>query len=422
MKKSEEELLKNHVCLQPFKHIELFNENATLCCATWLRKDLLYPTKDRETYDYDVWNSEGAQEIRKSVLDGSYKYCDKTLCPHLNTLIKTGKNTGMFARLDKPTLHELKWEGGQQFHFPFTDIDGITVDNKVKVETTPASINFTFDDSCNLRCPSCRLGPIMAKPDEVKKIDKIIDFINNNYAKDCRKIVITGSGDPFASKSFRKFLINFNPEQWPNLNKIYIVSNGILFNKKNWDLMKTVQPYIKDVDISIDAGTKDTYENKTRLGGKWDTLIENLKFIATIRSIELLRISFVVQKDNYKEMSEAAKLVLDIFKDRIARTSLKEHTTLYFGRIAKWDHMTDKDLEEKDVVNPNHPEYNDFLKSLKEVYEYESQIYIQSNLTDGLNTDVDEIVDNTIEETIEEVVEEITTSNETVQVINKTLI
>ena len=25
------------------------------------------------------------------------------------------------------------------------------------------------------------------------------------------------------------------------------------------------QPYVKIVDVSIDAGTKDTYENKTRL-------------------------------------------------------------------------------------------------------------------------------------------------------------
>jgi MoaA/NifB/PqqE/SkfB family radical SAM enzyme len=380
-KKSVEELLKNHVCLQPFKHIELFHENATLCCPTWLRKDLFYPTTDRINYDYDVWNSSTAQEIRKSVSDGSYKYCDKVACPHLNTLIKTGRNTGMFARMDKPTTHEIKYERNQQFHFPFTDVDGITIDGEVIVKSTPGSINFTFDDSCNLRCPSCRVGTIMAKPEEVVKIDKIIDFINNNYAKDCRKITITGSGDPFASKSFRRFLFEFNPNKWQSLKKIYLVTNGILFNQKNWNLLTKVKPYITDVEISIDAGTKDTYENKTRLGGNWDVLIENLKFVSQIKTIKNLRISFIVQKDNYKEMARGAYIISSLFADRIKNSGLHEYTTLYFGRIAQWSHMTEEETFDKDVANPLHPEHEEFKQALLEAYEYTDRIYIQSNLT-----------------------------------------
>lgn len=393
MKKTEEELLKSHVCLQPFRHIEMFHHQASLCCPTWLKKQLWYPTEDGKTFDYDVWNSDAAKEIRESILDGSYRHCDKTLCPHLNTLLKTGKNTGMFARIDEPEVEEVKWEGEQQFHFPFCDTDGVEIDGKPIVGSTPGSLNFTFDDSCNLRCPSCRLGTIMAKPDEVKKIDKIIEFINETYAKDCRKITITGSGDPFASKSFRKFLFEFDPKKWPNLKKIYLVSNGILFNEKNWELMKTVQPYITDVEISIDAGLKDTYENKTRIGGKWETLLENLKFISTIKTIEMLRISFIVQRDNYKEMSDCARLITDIFKDRLSRRRLFENTTLFFGRIAKWDHMTDEDLKEKDVAAESHPRHKEFIYHLREVYKnYSEKIFIQSNLTEKLDKAKDNLI------------------------------
>ena len=32
-----------------------------------------------------------------------------------------------------------------------------------------------------------------------------------------------------------------------------------------WDSMPNVHKYVKSCEISIDAGTKDTYENKTRL-------------------------------------------------------------------------------------------------------------------------------------------------------------
>ena len=49
--------------------------------------------------------------------------------------------------------------------------------------------------------------------------------------------------------------------------------------------MKEVQPFVKTCEVSIDAFTKDTYENKTRIGGKWDILLENLKFITFIKTI-----------------------------------------------------------------------------------------------------------------------------------------
>ena len=43
-----------------------------------------------------------------------------------------------------------------------------------------------------------------------------------------------------------------------------------------WDSMPNVHKYVKSCEISIDAGTKDTYENKTRLGGNWENLMNNL--------------------------------------------------------------------------------------------------------------------------------------------------
>ena len=364
--------------MQPFRHIELFKSSAALCCPTWLKKPIWYEKDENGNFIYDVWNSKTAQEIRESLLDGSYKFCDRNSCPHLNTLLSSGKtDTGIFIPKNET-------------NFPFYDYDGIQIDDTVVVSRTPGSINFTFDDSCNFKCPSCRLDTIMAKPNEVKEIDKIIDFINNDYAKDCKKIVITGSGDPFASKSFRKFLFDFDPNKWPNLKTVYLVSNGKLFNKKNWDMMKNIQPYITQVEISIDAGTKETYENKTRIGGHWETLLDNLKFISTIETIDLLRISFVVQNDNYKEMHTCINLMCDVLKDRLDRIHpSKRKTTVYFGKIDKWNHMTDKDMEEKDITNSNHPNHIDFIKNVKKAYELQDRIHIQSNLTSFINnTDI----------------------------------
>ena len=143
--------------------------------------------------------------------------------------------------------------------------------------------------------------------------------------------------------------------------------------------MKAIQPYVDIVDVSIDAGTKDTYENKTRLGGHWETLLKNLKFISTIKSINFFRISFVVQNDNYKEMELALELVYDIFKHRITDDIDSKKVVMYFGYINQWQHLTDEDMMRMDVSNPKHINHKDFLKYIKKADKWRDRIHIQSN-------------------------------------------
>ena len=47
------------------------------------------------------WTSIPAQNIRKSVLDGTYKYCDHKICPRLNELINTGRKPYLFREIDE---------------------------------------------------------------------------------------------------------------------------------------------------------------------------------------------------------------------------------------------------------------------------------------------------------------------------------
>lgn len=368
--KNKEDILKKFVCIQPFKHIEFFEDHATMCCPTWLETKLWYGKKEDDTLDYDVWKSETANQIRKSIIDGSYSHCSKTACPHLSTLIHTQKPSGFFIQKDK---------------LPFKMHDGFIIDEE-KISDGPGSINFTYDDSCNLKCPSCRLHVIMAKPNEIIKIDNITDFIKNNYSKDARKLAITGSGDPWASKSFRKFLFEFDPKLWPNLDDIYLTTNANLFNEKNWKKIEKAHPYVKSVEISIDAATKDTYENKVRLGGNWDVLMENLDFISSITTIKNLRCSFVTQVDNYKEMREFAELIYKKFEKRIKNQQYTEATLVYFGKIYQWTHMDYDSFKNKAVWLEEHSEYNNFVEEVNRLYKF-NKIYIQSNFTDLIRTD-----------------------------------
>src|SRR5690349_32657 len=75
-------------CSKPFSWFEV-TRGATategevyVCCPSWLPKTIgnLLPSSVAE-----VWNSEAAVDIRKSILDGSFKYCKEEHCPYLQT-------------------------------------------------------------------------------------------------------------------------------------------------------------------------------------------------------------------------------------------------------------------------------------------------------------------------------------------------
>jgi MoaA/NifB/PqqE/SkfB family radical SAM enzyme len=166
---------------------------------------------------------------------------------------------------------------------------------KTKLDHGPIVVNFSHDTHCNLACPSCRVDFITkAKPGTLVMHKKILGALG-----DARMLILSGDGDPFASPLYRKFLQDFRPEQYPSVNVISLITNGILWNKKMWDSMPAVHPYVKSACVSIDGATKDTYE-ENRKGAKWHVLLRNLDFISTLNLNT--RINVVIQDNNFREI------------------------------------------------------------------------------------------------------------------------
>ena len=80
--------LKDYVCTAPFVNIEIHNQAIFMCCPTWLPNNI---SPDMKKPLDEVWNSEEAKEVRKSIIDGSYKHCDKKQCPFLSELLNDKK-------------------------------------------------------------------------------------------------------------------------------------------------------------------------------------------------------------------------------------------------------------------------------------------------------------------------------------------
>jgi molybdenum cofactor biosynthesis enzyme MoaA len=321
----QEDILKQYICITPFVYLEAHKNGVYSCCPSWL------PNKISNLEDIDkAWESEELKKVQESILDGSYKYCSKTECPYLSELLNNKKIPQGFR--------------------PVNNFNG----NDYKIG--PTNINFAFDRSCNLSCPSCRNVAIMADGTELEFIDDTINKIVDVYGKNIKMLYLSGSADPFASKSIRKLLLNFDREKFPNVNHIHLHTNALLLTAKMWNSLSHIHDLIKTIEISVDASNEETYKI-VRRGGEWKTLIDNLNFISTLK-LRDKRISFVVQDLNYLEMENFYSLMMKIFKNNV---------DIYFNKITNWGTYSDSEFKLKQIWNESHPEFQIFLHQLNKI-------------------------------------------------------
>ena len=332
----------DYICTAPFRYTEVHDKDQWLCCPSWLPVDIEQGLGIKGNF-----RSPKAQEVRDSILDGSYKFCNELQCPYL-------------AGLKNNKVPSYKF-------LPKTDAN-IRKVNSVK---GPHTVNFSFDRSCNYACPSCRLDFVMYKGEDRKMVEKKLKEVNEELSPFVKRLYLSGAADPFFSNSFRKFMIDLPAHKYKKLKSMHLHTNGSLWTENLWNRMKGIHKFVTSCEISIDAATKDTYENKTRIGGKWDTILERLDFITQIPTITWYCFSFVVQDSNYKEMYDYYKLIESYFKKRKTWC----HWEVKTNRIINWGTYTDEQMKEKEVFKPEHPLFDDFLKELDRVKDFPHLIH-----------------------------------------------
>ena len=328
----------DYICAVPFFSLEMHMDKRLLCCDSWLHKKLPSKVSPR-----DAWLSPEADEIRESVLDGSYRHCDHQHCPALHQLVDVGPKGRIHPLYHKDRLPKKVEDAIQDYR---------------EGKHTPKTIQFAFDQSCNLACPSCRPFMIMYNSKQIAKVKEDILLLEKQYGETAEVLYITPSGDPFISVAYRDFLRTFDPKKWPALKNIHLHTNATYWNKKMWDSMPQVHKYVKTCEISIDAATKDTYENKTRLNGNWDELMDNLDFIYTIPDLQTVKLSFVMQQKNYTEINQFYHLMISKFKEK---------ASIYFGKIMDWGGgtFTPEEYKEAAIWMPDHKDYDAFVKEFQ---------------------------------------------------------
>ena len=274
-------------CPKPFDTVLIDKTGSCyLCeCASWL------PQSAGNLYIRslgDIMNSTMAKELQSSISNGSYRYCNNQQCSWL-----------------------MGYPGGAK---EWTDN---VPDVKIK------NIRLAIDDSCNLSCPSCRTHRIFERDKfQLRKryrlSDSIIEYVKSQ--SHLINIHVGSDGDPFASLVYRYFIKQ--AKDLPNV-RFSIHTNGLLI-KKMYHRQGTLFEKLDTLNISIDGGSKETYE-LLRRGGSWEKIVENLTFIKTIKKFKV-HLHMVVQQDNWHEML----LLLELAEKNAA-------DLVYFNRIQDWN-------------------------------------------------------------------------------------
>ena len=352
------ELLKNNVCLNPFRYLDVQETAQYVCCPSWCPTDIRstghnaynnhghYQPRENLT---GHWRAAKTIEIRESVMDGSYRHCNHKVCPSLSSLLKTGETPHNFMkRADFEEVNKIR-----------------NTKDLVNYKGLPEEILFGFDRICNLKCPSCRVEIFSNDGEETpKQASKrnLLAAIETHFGPSLKKIMVTGSGDPFYSNLYRDYLLNFDAQKYPKLEEIKIISNGIMLNENLWSRLKA-KPFIKTIEISIDAGTQHTYENVTRLNGTWEKLINNLNFLSTVPIVKNMVFSMVVSQHNFREMEMFYNLINGIF----AKASFE--IQIAYRQIVFWESGLYKPTEIKkiSVFEPDHPLFSEFMDALSKI-------------------------------------------------------
>ncbi len=310
--------MKHDICVHPFERLEIYPDGTCGCCCPIYTDSYNFGQLIDNSFE-GIWNSENFQEFRKSILDGSYKYCHLDMCA----------NTDFKRKSDEKT--------------------------DIIMNESPKFIELCIDKTCNYKCVYCR--------DEIMKNENIQNKLQSSLFskipfifKDCEILSLNGAGECFVSPHCQS-LIYITSKLFPKL-KYYIITNGSHCTPEKLKKLNILNKRIDYLTISLHSLNPETYEKITRSGGMFQTVIDNIHSMVDIYrkdKIRCIALNFVISSLNYQELPDLAKFCVDLgIEGR-------------FWEFRKWDEsvMCTEHYDEYNVTNPCHPEYSKLKKKLQ---------------------------------------------------------
>jgi len=320
-------------CSVPFRHFEIYNDgHVAACCNAWLPEmcgNILFDDLS------DIIQNPRRERIKQGMRNGCFEFCND-MCPELNQIMSFGTDaSNSWSIMSKSMLDD-------------------------QVRGQPYKLYLSYDASCNLQCPSCRTSIQMFNPNNKldshaahlmrvhDRVKQLIDMlIDSGHAV---HLSITGSGDAFASPIFWQYLQELSSKSLPANFSVDLQTNGVLMTDNNLSKIRNLWPYIRNILVSVDAATKETYD-KIRVGGNFKKLCENLDNLDNLvangnfENLEAWQTNFIVQAGNFRELKQFVEWQL----------GYKSIGRVWTNLITKWGHISDEQFARMAVWQKDHP-------------------------------------------------------------------
>jgi wyosine [tRNA(Phe)-imidazoG37] synthetase (radical SAM superfamily) len=230
------------------------------------------------------------------------------------------------------------------------------------LNTYPTHIILSNDETCNLKCKYCRTHVKVNSKEENNKLSEILHDIVRPALKSCEYLEALNSGEFFASKPILDFYKTLSPDEFPQL-KLIILTNGTLFTPERWSKLSNIKGMVDTVRIAVDAGSKDTYELLHK-DASWEVFCRNMEYISFLKSekqIKKIRMTFIISKDNFKEMTDFVDLAKGWSADIIS-----------FSRVKNWGTIPNDEFVDYDVFSTQSQHRNEAEKILKRIQSEKS--------------------------------------------------
>lgn len=290
--------------------------------------------------DGEFWTSDDWKEFRKSVTDGSFRYCQKTQCANIVAGWLPKKNDFKDTEL---------WK---LFNGDYDVIPELE------------ELHFSYDGHCNLKCPSCRLEIQTNSKEKNEELDIYYEKYLKQYVRSAKHLCLSGCGEALLSPHSRRLLQSLSRKEYPYL-EVELRTNMTVLNEKTWSSLGNGREVIKHIAASIDAAKKETFE-KLRYPAKWDIVYDNLLFVKQLRDdneIDVFEFHVVVQKTNIDELLDIVKLAINMHVDVVT-----------FSKMINWRDMPQEEYDEGNPYWVDSSEHEHLMHAMDEVEQLRDSI------------------------------------------------
>lgn len=306
-------------CRKPFEQVYVREKYVKTC--PWM--DITIGSLLEKPLE-ELWHSERAEEARKSIRDGNFRYCNQETCPWCASGL----------------LEEIDDEAGKCY----------------QAQDYPTNMNISYDMVCNHACPSCR-REIFVPSEEYKENMNTLKKAILPYANKTEYLTTCGQGDCFSSPYIMELLRELEPEN-PKFH-ISFETNGVFIDEEHWNEIEHLHRFPINFTITPNSFEKWTY---CYLAGGIDDLEKckrSIKFVSELRKtgkIESFKLNMVVQESNYCEIPAFIKFCLDEYNPDL----------IQIKPLNRWFCLDAEGYWFKNVLNPLHPYHKNYLKVMED--------------------------------------------------------